>query len=155
MKKEIIWIIIGIIIVVSVLILCFHPKAKSISSIKKLRFHYTVGYAMNAYVTYELICDDDCFLSYKLNGVSEEDTKKVPFPKKDISKIVDVLNKYNVSSWDGFDKNNKNVLDGDSFSFSLDMGNNEEIYASGYMMWPKNYREVKTELEAIFNTVIN
>ncbi|MBP5242600.1 MAG: hypothetical protein J6Z36_02795, partial [Clostridia bacterium] len=38
-----------------------------------------------------------------------------------------VLNKYNVYSWDGFDKTNKNVLDGNSFSFSVNMNNGDDI----------------------------
>lgn len=158
MKKEIfgviICVIIILIIVISIWVLYLHPKNKTISDIKKLSFHYTDGYAMNAYVDYELICDDTCSLKYKLNGVPEEDAKTVDFPKEYVSKIIDVLNKYNVSRWDGFDRNAKNVLDGDSFSFKVEIDAENSIYASGYMLWPKHYREVKKELEDIFNKVI-
>lgn len=158
MKKEIfgviICVIIVLIIVVSIWVLYLHPKNKTISDIKKLSFHYTDGYAINAYVDYELTCEDVCSLKYKPNGVPEEDAKTVSFPKEDVSKIIDVLNKYNVSRWDGFDRNAKDILDGDSFSFKVVMDDKNSIYASGYMLWPKNYREVKKELEDIFYTVI-
>jgi hypothetical protein len=53
------------------------------------------------------------------------------------------LNEYHVSRWNGFNKNNKYVLDGDSFSFTLKYNEKDEVSAHGYMMWPNNYSEVK------------
>lgn len=156
MKKEIIGVLIALVLAISIWFMFFYPKikAKPISNIKELVFHYTEGYAVNAYVNYELICGDKCVLKYKLNGVPEKDAKTVDFPKERVLQIIDMLNKYNVSSWDGFNKNAKDVLDGDSFTFKVSMSNGDSIYATGYMLWPNNYREVKKELEEIFNEVI-
>lgn len=68
--------------------------------------------------------------------------------------IEGLLNKYNVSNWNGFHGNNKDVLDGDSFGFYVTMKNGDKIDSSGYMSWPKNYGEVKNGLESIFKKVI-
>ena len=39
------------------------------------------------------------------------------------------------------------VLDGDSFSINIKYSGDKRVDASGYMMWPKNYREVKQFLD--------
>ena len=54
----------------------------------------------------------------------------------------------------GFNKSDRYVLDGNSFSLSISMNNDEYVSASGYMKWPKNYKEVKEELITFFSTII-
>lgn len=123
-----------------------------IKNIKHLRYSYTGGYAMYAYTIYEIdFKDGNYYLTIKPNGVPDEEKQEVKMKKEDIKKIEDILNKYNVSFWDGFNKTDKNVLDGNSFSFTLDYDENKTIHAYGYMMYPKNYREVKTELIDLFS----
>ena len=68
-----------------------------------------------------------------------------------MKEIIETLNNNDVSSWDGFDKDDKNVLDGNSFSFRVCYDKSKEIEASGYMKWPNNYHEVKKELNKIFS----
>ena len=61
-----------------------------------------------------------------------------------------ILKKYGVGSWNGFNKRNKHVLDGNSFSLSVCMGE-EEIDASGYMRWPKNYADFTNAVRQLFD----
>lgn len=148
-------IIIIVILVVALLAIFFinFTRNKEISDLKSLRFYYTRGYAMNSDVSYELSCNDKCTLKYKPYGVPLEDTKFVEIEYSDVRRILAILNQYNVASWDGFSSSDKDVLDGDSFNFYVTTSN-DGISASGYMKYPKHYKEVRDGLENIFNEYI-
>ena len=45
-------------------------------------------------------------------------------------------------------------MDGNSFSLTVRMKNDDYISATGYMMWPKNYSNVKSELDNIFKNCV-
>ena len=161
-KGIIIGIILGIILfvllitvlIVLVFVLPSVFEGKKIENIKHMYFTYTSGYAMNSYATYTLDCNDKCILKVKQLGVPEEETKETEIPKEKLEEIANKLTEYNVSRWNGFRKSDKYVLDGDSFSFNLDYNDNDEIRASGYMMWPNNYGNVKSYLIDTFNEYI-
>ena len=59
------------------------------------------------------------------------------------SDIGNILNKYNVSSWDEFNKLDKDVLDRNIFSMSIVYNNDKKISTSVYMMYPNNYKMLK------------
>lgn len=161
MKKGlIIGIVLGVLfllLIISLLIVILlfsRIKEKRIENIKHLYFTYTSGYAMYSYATYELNCTDKCILIVKPNGVSDEEKQEVEIPKEKLEEIANKLNEYHVSRWNGFNKNDKYVLDGDSFSFNLDYNEKDKVTAHGYMMWPNNYSDVKSYLVNTFNEYI-
>ena len=121
------------------------------TGIKSLNYSYSQGYAMNTYVRYELECKEKCTLKYKPLYASDEETKVVEVSDDVLKKLEDILNKYEIYKWDGFNKSNKNVLDGNDFHFSVHLKDGTSISASGYMSWPKNYREVSSEISNLFN----
>lgn len=120
---------------------------EGIYQINKLEYFYTSGYGINEDVSYTIDCEDDCILIYKEYGKDEKDAITIKLTNKDMDKFENMLNKYHVLSWRGFSKNNKNVLDGDSFSFRLRYNDDEKLSASGYMMYPEHYKEFKTHFE--------
>ena len=65
-------------------------------------------------------------------------------------KVMEIINKYDVLSWDGFDKDNRWVLDGEDFTFKLVLSDGTDVYATGSNKFPTNYRNVFSELEALF-----
>ena len=97
--------------------------------------------------------DDKYFVTIKPHLIPEEKSQTVEIDKKTINRIIELLNKNEVYKWDGFNKSDKYVLDGDSFSFWLYMDNGKEIHASGYMKWPKNYGNVRDELTNILGSL--
>lgn len=106
---------------------------------------------MNARVRYEIDYKDKEYTAVIIpNEIPEEDKLEVKIEEKDIKKIIAVLKKYHVSKWNGFDKVDKNVLDGNSFSFYLRMQDDNKMEASGYMKWPEDYGKVRSELDSIF-----
>ena len=162
MKMKWLWIILALIVLLVAVYLVFFrgkendpvtPKGE-IKDIKSLHYSYSVGYAMYANYIYEIKCDDKCTIKIKPNGYSEEESKEYEISEDKLKEIINVLNKYEVSNWDGYSKSDPNVLDGDSFSFSLYEKDGTNISASGYMMWPDHYRDVKTELKEIFDSFI-
>lgn len=159
MKKYIILIIIAVVLllilgVVLVLILLPKVKDKKIENINHLRFTYTTGYHMNALVIYEINLKGDKYIaSIKPTDIDDEAAQEVELSKDKVLEIENKLNEYHVSSWNGFHKNNKYVLDGDSFSMNIDYGDDKDISASGYMMWPNNYREVREYLDSVLGSL--
>ena len=127
-----------------------------VEKIKSFYITYSNGYAMNSYTRYELRLEDGKYLAeIKPYGVSEEDLLEIEVDKSVIDKIAEVLKKYEVNKWNGFDKTDQGVLDGDSFSLSVGLEDNKSISAHGYMMWPEHYRDVVSEISSIFMDIYN
>ena len=158
MKPNII-IIICLLLLIIVLITCAiltKHKKDNISNIKEMRFSYSTGTAINANVFYEIKChNNSCLATIKPSDIPEEECAETKINKTTIVEIENILNKYEVSKWNNYDKSDKNVLDGNSFSIYITMENDKSITAHGYMKWPKNYNEVKSELDIIFNKIYN
>ena len=157
--KNIIIIMISLVLVLILLILALvvllpHLHEKKIEKISHLRFCYSTGYHMNASVSYEInLIDGKYMLKVKPTDISEEETQEFELSKDKIQEIINKLNEYHVSRWNGFNKSDKYVLDGNSFSLNIRMKNNNTIEASGYMMWPNNYYEVKTYLDTTLGSL--
>lgn len=152
-KKIMLIILILLIIVIGVIaFIVYKTKSVKITNIKTFHFFYSVGYHYEASFIYNIDKVDGKYeATIKKEGVTLEEAKKVMITKKDLKKIEEVLKKYEVNKWNGFKKSDKFVLDGDSFSLYVVFENDTEIDASGYMMYPKNYSNVRGELDKIFN----
>lgn len=157
MKMKYVILIIAVLLTISllILILCNRKEKEKIESISSLSFFYTNGYAMNSDIRYEIDCKDKCIAIIKSYGKSDDEKIEVEINKETLNEIIDVLNKYNVLGWNRFNKSDKGVLDGDSFSIHFTYNDEKRISASGYMMWPENYREVQKELDNIFREIEN
>lgn len=149
-----IFLVLFIIIVGLVVFLIAHLKGKqnmNDSQIKYMHFYYSTGTMINAWVRYDVDKTNDKYVaSIKPNGISEDDILKVDVNKDFIDRIQSIMEKYNVNKWNSFNKSDPYVLDGNSFSLSLSYEDGTDIDASGYMKYPKNYSEVKSELDSLF-----
>ena len=158
MKKLWIILLILLVIVIALLLVFNFIKKKKVDinklNIKSMRFSYSTSTMMNGNVSYEINYKDDKYIaSIKPNNKSEEEKLVIELDKETLDKVINILNEYNVSSWNKFNKHNKNVLDGNGFSFSLRTQDDKEITASGYMMYPDNYGKVSGSLDEIFNKI--
>ena len=60
--------------------------------------------------------------------------------QSEVDQLIKILRDYDVYAWNGFSKIDKNILDG--FSFSLEARFSDgSLKASGYMKYPKNFKE--------------
>lgn len=156
MKMKYVVIILVVLLALGLLIfiLCNKKEKEKIKSISSLSFFYTNGYAINTDIRYEIDCKDKCIAIIKQYGKSEEETIEVEIDDETLNKIIDLFNEYDVIKWDGFSGTDSGVLDGDSFSMHFTYNTDKRVSASGYMMWPKNYREIKDGLDEIFNDLV-
>ncbi len=69
MKGKFIYIVLGGVLLILIFVLIFvfliHKKEVVVTNIERLSYSYSQGYAMNAYVRYELECKNKCILKYK------------------------------------------------------------------------------------------
>ena len=152
-KKIIILLIILIIIGICLFIVLFFQK-KEVDSLMEL--YYSVNDGRNIYggVEYHLKGDKDEYqLESKLDGYLENDKYISKVSREEIDEILSILNTYQVSKWNGFHKVSKMVLDGKSFTFRVKSFDGEEIIATGYMKYPKNYHEVIEKITSIFEKI--
>lgn len=126
-------------------------KKVDIVNITKLHLSYSTSTMMYGNVIYEIEYKDNKYnLHIKPNMIPDEEAIDTEISKEDMQKIEEILNKYKVYKWDGFQKSDKYVLDGNSFSFWVYFDEDKDIHASGYMMYPDNYGNVESELKNIF-----
>ncbi len=149
MKRKIIIVSIILIIVILVYLFTFR-KEKNITDIKAFSFYYTTGTEMFSNVSYKVTCETSrCTAIIKPNEVPDTETKTIETDLTVKEKIKKVLKKYHVEKWDNFNKIDKHALDGNSFKLNVTM-EKESLRASGYMKYPKNYKEFSDEIDAIF-----
>ena len=118
MKTKIILIVITIMILITIIFLASTKKETSINDIQKLHFSYTTGNYINAYVIYDLTYEKNKYIAtIKPNNTPNDNAKKVEVHEDVAKNIKKILKKYNVEKWDGFNKSDKHVLDGNSFKF--------------------------------------
>ena len=153
MKMRYVLVISLLIIIIFLIGIVFSKKNITIKNITYFYYHYTKGYAINSNISYTIECTDKCMASIKLYGKSEEEAIMVEVSKDKMEELVNIINMYRVYKWDGFDKVDKNVLDGDSFGLSI-KSENKNISCSGYMKYPKNYRDFEREVDKFFNELI-
>jgi len=63
------------------------------------------------------------------------------------NEIKNLLAENKVQNWDGFNKHNKYITDGEKFDFYMRFSDGTEIQASGYMAYPKKFGLVFKEFE--------
>ena len=124
----------------------------AVTEIKSFRFSYQVGNYMNGSVAYELKLEADGSYTAKIkpNTVAEEEAKEYKVGKEFADELAAFLREHKVSRWNGFNRSDRRVLDGNGFSFSLWTTEDKNISASGYMRWPRGYSEVKAGIEELF-----
>ncbi len=128
-----------------------------IENITSFHFFRTNGYEIYSDIRYDIDKDettDKYIAKVKLYGEPEENTKEIEITKDKVQELEKKLNQYEVVKWDGFNKSDDGVCDGDSFSLSITMENDEEISAHGYMMWPEHYRDVLKQLDSFFTQLM-
>ena len=124
-----------------------------IYQVNRLEYSYTSGYGINENVLYTIDCENKCNVKIKEYGKNENDIITINLSDKDMDRLEKILNKNHILSWKGFSKSDKNVLDGDSFTFRLRYNDDEKVSASGYMMYPSHYNKFKQQFEDFISSL--
>ena len=137
--------------VVAVLFVAAQPaRCEKIEGIKNLRLIFSSDAIVDGIEIFELTCDDEYTVEIKHFGSPYEEAKTYPVSDEQVKEIVDILNKYEVWEWDGFNEYDTNARDGENISFSLLTQDDKMIYASGYEKYLEHYEDVVQELFLIF-----
>ena len=125
-----------------------------IKGVEHFNFWFTCGYFCDADTVYELCKNGDGFTaSIKPVGKPISEKREYAVDSAFALKLEDLLANNGVSKWNGFEKSNKRVLDGDSFALRFTNESGKKLQANGYMKWPKNYIAVKEGIEELFGTL--
>ncbi|MBO4325922.1 MAG: zinc ribbon domain-containing protein [Clostridia bacterium] len=103
------------------------------------------GYAYSARSTPEGVV-----IRIRTQGVSNADALEFITDESFYDKLYEIMEKYNISSWDGFHGENPGVCDGYSFSLSAFLRDGSHVSAGGYMNWPQGYRAFAGEVIDLF-----
>jgi hypothetical protein len=117
-------------------------------------FKYSFGDFNGGYYDYEIVQDGDkyTFTGKGSNGVDLDINETIE--NYVLDDIQEIIQKYHVKKWDGFNKSNDDILDGHSFSLLVGYYD-YEIKAYGYMKYPKNYMKFQEEIKAYFDTLVS
>ena len=158
--KYIMLFVVLVIVIIFLLVFRRHdyiPKEElGVDNLKSFSLSYTSGYMMNSDTRYRLTYRDGEYIAnIKPRLKDDEEGLEIAVNKEMMEEVSKILIKYDVGKWNGFDKVDKDVLDGNSFSFIVVLNDDKVIKASGYMKWPNNYREVVGEIEPLFMNIYN
>ena len=124
---------------------------KPVKDIISFKFRYTYNNSKDGFVEYIILKgDNEHGASVKLRNESAEERREFPVRSEDVLRLEEILNRYKVGKWDGFHKSNKYVLDGNSCSMYVKTKDGTHIEANGYMRYPAKYKEVRQELDGLF-----
>ena len=149
LTQQVLLIIIGTIVLGGYMLLL--KNTTNIQNIEYFSFSFSEGMAINDNAYYRIECEEERCMKI-IKPVGEEKETKKGITRQEIEKLEELLKKYQVASWNHFNKYDKNVLDGNSFSLSIRTSTGKTYSATGYMKWPKNYREVKQAIQDYFES---
>lgn len=72
-----------------------------------------------------------------------------------LEQLGEIAGKYRLDRWDGFDKKNKHVMDGNNFSLSVTLADGKTISAHGSNSFPDGYGDAKQEICELFENLID
>ena len=92
------------------------------------------------YDSYRITLDPDGYY-ISVNGETGQ-----PVGTDTVEALMDVIESFDVASWDGFDKSAKYVLDGEGFSLEIQFTDGSSISARGDNRFPDRYFEAMGEI---------
>ena len=72
-----------------------------------------------------------------------------------LDQLGELAEEYGIQSWDGFDKVDKNVLDGTGFTLSITYADGRSVRANGNNVFPDGYEDAKAGICALFEELID
>ena len=136
--------------VIAVAAIACSQEPRDIADVKEFRFS-TSG--MRRYSGFDYVAmstGDRAVITIRLRDEPGENTVEFETDLAIMEELRKIIIENNILSWDGFDKSNKRILDGNSFTLKLKLSDGTTAHAHGYHTWPKNYRSAEKEIEKVF-----
>ena len=101
---------------------------------------------------------DVCYDGYKITlredgyHVSVNDREEQYIDAESVEALMQVIEEYDISQWDGFDESNEYVLDGEGFWLEIIMTDGATVMARGNNAFPKNYYQAVGDMQYILDS---
>ncbi len=137
--------------------ICSCTRDTTIEGIRSFSYSYSQNNTMYGYCSYSITKTDDGYEAYvKQMDVPDDESPRFPVDQETVDILVELLNKHKVSGWDGFNKSDKNVLDGNGFELNIHMTEDDDgISAHGYMKYPDGYSGFRDDMDSFFDRIMN
>lgn len=114
------------------------------------RFFFTRGGYMRAQ-TYVIELSEGVY--YMVDEDGGDEAERTPLDPDFAEQLLEIVLKYDLESWNGFNKNDPNVLDGEGFGLEMSFADGDRVYASGENSFPDHYGEATEELSELFERI--
>ena len=104
-------------------------------------------YGEIAYDSYSIVPFMDGY-SVSVNG---EEFQSID--QKYVDELFQVVEEYDLYKWDGFDKSQENVLDGEGFLLEIGFTDGTSIYANGDNAFPEDYFSAMGQMQEILDGI--
>ena len=111
-----------------------------LTPVRKISTFYVYRCGEIAYDTYRINMNGDGY------SVSVNDTREQPFSTEDADALLQVIEAYDIASWDGFSESRKYVLDGESFWLEIGLTDGTSVLARGDNAFPAHYFDAIGEI---------
>ena len=81
---------------------------------------------------------------------NEEEPYPIPVKQAWVNTLTGFIRQYDMMSWDGFSGSDPDLLDGTHFQMDFSFLDGTTVHASGYGMFPGNYSEATSAIDAHF-----
>lgn len=98
---------------------------------------------------YEFRAEDGTYTAYFFMA-NEEEPYPVPVDQAWVDVLTGFVNQYSMMSWDGFQGSDSMLLDGTSFSFSMEFSDGATVHAGGYGRFPVHYGDASDAIKNHF-----
>ena len=99
------------------------------------------------YDSYQITMDSDGY------HVSINDEPERPVSADTVEALMNVIETWNVVSWDGFDKSRSFVLDGEGFRLDFTLTDGTSVHANGDNAFPEHYFDAMGEMWEILEGI--
>ena len=126
-------------------------QPENLSSARILSISYEYGSYFGGYWEFDLSLDDGQVLFYAQgsNGIDLEIDGRI-VPDSVFDELQNIITDNDIILWNGFSKQDTDILDGYGFALNIDYENGTKLSASGYMMEPGNYEQGHAALSEYF-----
>ena len=84
----------------------------------------------------------------------EQYTREKNLTVEEVKKLEDELYRWQFSEWNGFEKDNPDVLDGSSWSLNIRYHDGQEVRAHGYESYPDDFWNKTSHLTSFLNELL-
>ena len=98
---------------------------------------------------YEFRAENGQYIVY-FHMAGGDEPYSVPVDQAWVDTLAGFISRYGMMGWDGFHGSDSMLLDGTQFSIDFSFADGTVVRASGYGMFPENYRDASAAIDAHF-----